>query len=337
MDKFPTSTALNHVKEKHLRAKLWIAVLLLLVATLSLPANAENIYGAPIRQVTIYLSPDISSAKLADAARGRELIILETTNGWVHVEAIIGQRQTDEAYIEQDVTKTITGWVQDQGVVRASTPNGDKILYGEAVDSEDQASRSHGRRGAAQDAMRLYYAVAEYFPTSPLAAEAMYRSADIRWQIERADIMSRPSAKEQDPTLRGHMDEHYMHEVMKKYPGTKWADLASFHLIENKICGDWEGEPKCPEKEADLYEKFAADHSQSSVAAEALYDAAVRYAALIQIYKTDEQTKKSDDSKAKAVATTQKVLAQFPQSDWAPRAQRLQYMIEQGIPTYGND
>jgi len=85
-----------------------------------------------------------------------------------------------------------------QSVIRASTPNGDKILYGEAVDSEDQASQRRGRRGAAQDAMRLYYAVAETFPKSPLAAEAMYRSADIRWQIEKTDVSVRPSARERE-------------------------------------------------------------------------------------------------------------------------------------------
>src|ERR1700690_1442737 len=116
--------------------------------------------------------------------RGREIIVLETSREWVHVEANL----TEE--------RTVTGWVLDQGVVRTSTPNGDSILFGEAVDSEDQASQRHGRRGAAQDALRLYYEVSQLFPTSPLAGEAMYRSADIRWQIEKADVMSRPSAHE---------------------------------------------------------------------------------------------------------------------------------------------
>ncbi len=54
--------------------------------------------------------------------------------------------------------------------------------------------------------MRLYYAVFEDFPSSPLAGEAIYRSADIRWQIEKADVMSRPSAKEQDAFLREGME-----------------------------------------------------------------------------------------------------------------------------------
>ena len=183
--------------------------------------------------------------------RGREIIVLETSREWAHVQANL----TEE--------RTITGWVLDKGVVRASTPNGDKILFGEAVDSEDQASRRHGRNGAAQDAMRLYYRVADYFPTSPLAGEAMYRSADIRWQLEKADVASRPSSRERESFLREGMEEKYMKEVIKKFPGTKWADLAAFHLIDNKLCGDWQGSSKCPVKEAEIYEKYATEHPQS--------------------------------------------------------------------------
>jgi hypothetical protein len=287
-------------------------------------AGADAVRGTPIRAASIYLSPDSSSNKLAEIDRGREVVVLETSRDWVHVEAAL----TEE--------KTITGWMLGKGVVGASTPNGDKILFGEAVDSEDQASQRHGRHGAAQDAMRLYYRTAEYFPSSPLAGEAMYRSADIRWQIDKADFMSRPSSKENDTWTREGMDEHFMKEVMKKFPGTKWADLAAFHLIDNKLCGDWQAASKCPEKEADIYEKYASEHPQSPAAAEALYDAAWRRSALIEIYKTEDQSKKSGESKGKAIALAQKAVAQAAQSDWGTRAQRLLFMIEQGIPTYGN-
>jgi len=297
----------------------------LLLSALSISASAQAVRGAPIRVVTIYLSPDMASARLGDIDRGREVIILETTPKWVHVEANL----TEE--------RIVTGWIPDQGVVRASTPNGDEVLFGEAVESEDEASRRNGRRGAAQDALRLYYDISQYFPTSPRAAEGMYRSADIRWQIDKADVMSRPSAKEQDPNLRTGMEEQYMKEVIKKYPGTKWADLAAFHLIENKLCGDWEAQAKCPEREAELYEKFASDHAQSSVTAEALYDAAYRRAALVDIYKNNDQGKKSDEARGKAVTIAQRVVTQFPQSDWAARAQRLLFMMQQGMPTFGNN
>src|SRR5712692_11109111 len=169
-------------------------ILIAAIVLLTIGARAAE-RGAMVRAGTIYLSPDRSSAKLGEIERGREVIILETSRDWLHAEANV----TEE--------RTITGWMLDKGVVRASTPNGDKILYGEGVDSEDQASQRRGRRGAAQDAMRLYYRVADYFPKSPLAGEALYRSADIRWQIEKSDVSARPSAKEREAFLREGMDE----------------------------------------------------------------------------------------------------------------------------------
>src|SRR3989449_3768817 len=297
---------------------------LLLIFFLLTGATFAAERGRLVRVGNLYLSPDASSAKLADVERGREVVILETSRDWLHVEANLSEE------------RAVTGWMLDKGVVRASTPNGDKILFGEAVDSEDQGSQRRGRRGAAQDAMRLYYRVSEYFPNSPLAGEAMYRSADIRWQIEKADVSSRPSAKARESFLREGMEEKYMKEVMKKFPGTKWADLAAFHLIDNKLCGDWQGVSKCPAKEAETYEKYANEHPQSPAAPEALYDAAWRYSALIEIYKTENDTKKSEESKNKAIALAQKVASQYGQNDWGARAQRLLYVVQQGIPTWGS-
>jgi hypothetical protein len=303
----------------------FLAMSVLLALTSAIPATAADYQrGAVVRVAQIYLSPDATSAKLAEMDRGREIVVLETSREWAHVQANL----SDE--------RTITGWVLDKGVIRASTPNGDKILFGEAVDSEDQATRRHGRNGAAQDAMRLYYCVSEYFPTSPLAGEALYRSADIRWQLEKADVSLRPSAREREAFLREGMEEKYMKEVIKKYPGTKWADMAAFHLIDNKLCGDWQGSSKCPVKESEMYEKYVAEHPQSPNAAEALYDAAWRWSALIEIYKTEEQPKKSVEAQAKATALAQKAASQTSSEDWATRAQRLLYLMEQGVPTYGN-
>ena len=292
---------------------------------LAQPATAADFQrGTVVRVAQVYLSPDVSSAKLAEMDRGREIIVLETSREWAHVEANLNEE------------RTVSGWVLDKGVIRASTPNGDKILFGEAVDSEDQATRRHGRNGAAQDAMRLYYRAAEYFPTSPLAAEAMYRSADIRWQLEKADVSTRPSSKERESYLREGMEEKYMKEVIKKFPGTKWADLAAFQLIDNKLCGDWQGSSKCPVKESEIYEKYASEHPQSPAVAEALYDAAWRWSALMEIYKTEEEPKKSEEAKGRAIALAQKVASQSSPANWVTRAQRLLYLIDQGVPTYGN-
>src|SRR5271163_4969629 len=180
-----------------------LRLMVVAVTLLSVAASAETVRGTPIRVGSIYLSPDSSSNKLADIDRGREVVILETSGDWLHVEAVL----TEE--------KIITGWMMKRFVVQGSTPNGDGIVFGEAVESEDQASQRHGRRGAAQDAMRLYNRVYDLFPASPIAGEALYRSADIRWQLEKADVMSRPSAKEEQAYFREGMNEEFMKLVIK--------------------------------------------------------------------------------------------------------------------------
>ena len=296
-----------------------------LLAFTSAAAGANYERGAVIRVAQVYLSPDASSAKLAEMDRGREIIVLETSREWAHVQANL----TEE--------RTITGWVLDKGVIRTSTPNGDKILFGEAVDSEDQASRRHGRNGAAQDAMRLYYRVADYFPTSPLAGEAMYRSADIRWQLEKADVASRPSSRERESFLREGMEEKYMKEVIKKFPGTKWADLAAFHLIDNKLCGDWQGLPKCPEMESGLYEKYAERYPDSPKAAEALYEATYRQGVLVEMYLVQEEKSRSQRAADAVQALATQMKQRYAQSDFTARAASIAYRVQQQIPVYGND
>lgn len=289
---------------------------------------AEYIHGACVRLAPMYLSPSTDSAHLGDVGRGREVVILEKSPGWLHVQANVAAKPTEE--------RIVSGWIVDRGIVLPTSPDAAKIIYGEAVDSEDEASRRRGRRGADLDALRLYYRVYDMFPTSPLAGQALYRAADIRWQLEKADIMTKPSAQEQDAYLRGEIDPEWMKLVMKKFPGTKWADLAAFEVLDNKMCGDWKGESRCPEKEADIYEKYANEHPQSTKAPEAMYDAAWRYSALIQIYKSEEDAKKSAEAKTKALNLAQKVASQYPGSDWGARALRLVYLIQQDVPTWGN-
>ena len=102
-----------------MRPKLIIIAALLLCVM----AAAETVRGTPIRVCSIYLSPDSASNKLAEIDRGREVVILETSGGWLHVEAVLSEE------------KAITGWMVNKGVVLGSTPNGDKIVFGEAVNS----------------------------------------------------------------------------------------------------------------------------------------------------------------------------------------------------------
>ncbi len=279
--------------------------------------------GVLMREAVVYLTPDAKSAKLGQAGRGREVAVLDRSREWI------------KGFITVGPGKDITGWILDKGVVLTSTPSGDRILFGEAVDSEAEASRRGGRKGAAEDAMRLYYRTADYFPSSPLAGEALYRAVDIRWQMDARDAKSRPSAKD-DPRYRPHIEEEFVREVKKKFPNTKWAAMAEFLKIDNKLCGDWQGQSKCPEKETEIYEEYVKDHPQSPKAPEALYLAAWRQAALIEIYKTENNPGRSAGARARGIALAQRIVAQHAESEWALRAARLAFALEQQVPLYGN-
>ena len=310
--------------------RIRIGVLVALAAALSCSAFAAIERGVIIREAIIYVAPDSSAAKLSNVGRGREVAVIERSGNWANVVATV------DVNPDEETERNVTGWVLDKGIITGATPDGDRIIFGEAVDSEAEASRRGGRKGAAQDAMRLYARVAEYFPSSPLAGEGAYRSADIRWQIEAIDASTRPSAKQSDPSLKYQIDEQYMKKVIKKFPGTKWADLAAYRLLDNKTCGDWAAEVKCPELEANLYMKYSDDHPQSPKTPEALYKAAWRYSALVVLYKSNNDGKKAADSQARAMSTAKRVMTQFPDNtDWASRAQRLLYMVQNNIPTYG--
>jgi hypothetical protein len=133
------------------------------------------------------------------------------------------------------------------------------------------------------------------------------------------------------------MDEEEMKKVLKFYPHTRQADLAAFELIDNKLCGDWQGQPKCPEKESDYYEKYASEHPDGPRTAQALYQAAWRLAVLVDMYGADGSDKKADSAKDHAREVAARLKDKFPQSDYAARAAALVFKLDQGIPVYGID
>ncbi len=307
---------------------IWVTL-----ATLPALSQQQKEQGTLIAEAEMYVSPDTSSEKLATATRGRNVVLVMERSKmagreWAHVLVVV------EVDLERQSERQISGWVPSSVLVTTATPNGDQIIYGEAVDSESQAEQRGGRKGAAEDAMRLYYRLYEYFPNSPLAGEALWRSSDIRWQREKFDARLRPSYREADASLREGMDEEFMKLVGKKFPHTKWSDLAAFDLIDNKLCGSWKGEIKCPEKESELYEKYAREHPQSPKAAEALYNAAWRQAVMVDMYKAAKENDKSEKAKRKSMELAQEIATRFADSDWGPQARELMYALQQGIPTY---
>ncbi len=306
---------------------LWLAM----AVTTAFTQDREQ--GTIISDVDMYVSPDTTAQRLARATRGRDVVLVmdrTTLSGkvWAHVLVVV------DVNLAQETARQISGWIPNTFLITTATKNGDQVVYGEAVDSENQAQIRGGRRGAAQDAMRLYYRLYEYFPNSPLAGEALWRAADIRWQLDKADEKLRPISREMDPGMRDPLDDQTMKLLIKKFPRTKWADLASFDLIDNKLCGSWKGETKCPDKEAELYEKYAREHPDSPKAAEALYNAAWRQAVLADMYNAQNERDKSAKARKKSQDLAQEITTRFPEGDWKPQAMELMHALQQGIPIY---
>src|SRR6478736_8597421 len=295
-------------------------LLLLLALAAANSFAADNDHGTLIREETLYASAGANSQKLSQVGRGIGLTVLGRANAdgqpWIKVSMAADQGP---------ISKEITGWVPAKTLVTASTVNGDQIVFGQGVDSERQAEERGGRKGAAEDALHLYSRVPDLFPGSPLAAEAMWRAADIRWELAKFD-----SVRSGTP-----MEEKYLKEVIAKFPQSKQAELAAFDLLEGKLCAEWRGQAECPEKESALYEQYAHEHPQSPKAAEALYNAAWRQAALVDIHRINNDRDKSEAARKKAMALAQEIQNQYPQGDWKPRALDLVYKLEQKITLYG--
>jgi len=297
--------------------------------------------ATPLRVSILYISPDTTAQKVDRVQIGREMVVAEKSGPWLRVYAntdIEEVREKDTPIFGHDETPPpISGWMEAKGVVVETTPGGDLVLMGEAANQESLASDPRGPINAAKSARLLYRRLVEMFPNSPQAPEAAWRAADILWQLQKADASSRPSAHEKEAYLRDQMDEEEMKKVIKYYPHTRQADLAAYELIDNKLCGDWQGQPKCPEKESEAYEKNAAEYPDGPRTAQALYQAVYRQAVLVDMYAADGSDKKSDGAKAHAHELAAKLKEHFAQTDSAWRAAALVYKLDEGVPVYGID
>jgi hypothetical protein len=326
-------------------ATRFVTVAVLLSGLIGLSALAQPVpqgeRATVIRVSSLYVAPDDTSQRVGQMTPGREMIISEHSGKWLRVFANTDVEEASEkdapVFGQEAAPPPVSGWTLAQGVVAANTPHGDAILFGEAASAEVSAAEPHAPTRAAQDARLLYRRLVDLFPQSPLNSEAMWRAADIRWQLQKADAFSRPSGREKDNLTREQIDDEEMKKIEKKLPGTRWADNAAWDRLDNKICGDWQGATKCPEKETEIYEKYAQEHPNGPHTAEALYDAVYRQAALVDLYKASENGKKAEASKAHAIALAGQLTSRFAQSDYAARASGLVYKLEQSIPVYGSD
>ena len=335
-----------------MKIRLVASITLALALLASLPAFAQKkpqqqvkpIAGpraAALRVSILYVAPDPSSEKVDRVQIGREMVVAEKSGPWLRVYAntdIEEVRGKDAPVFDtNDTPPPVSGWMEAKGVVIETTPNGDQILMGEAANQESLASDPRGPANAAKSARLLYRRLVEMFPNSPLVPEAAWRAADDLWQLQKADAASRSSAKERDPYMRDQMDEEELKKVIKYYPHTRQADLAAFELIDNKLCGDWQGSPKCPEKESEIYEKYATEFPDGPRTAQALYQAVYRQAVLKDMYAADGSDKKADEAHHRAQDLVTHMRDKFPQSDYTWRAGTLVFKLDQGVPVYGID
>ena len=294
-----------------------------------------------LRVTILYVSPDTNTQKVDRVQIGREMVVSEKNDDWLRVYANtdIEELQDKDApeFGHDDTPPPISGWMQAKGVVIETNPNGDQILMGEAANQEALAADPKGPVNAPQSARLLYRRLTEMYPNSPLVPEAAWRSADIQWQIQKHDAASRPSAHEKEAYMRDQMDEDELKKVIKRYPQTRQAALAGYELIDNKLCGDWQGTTKCPENEAEVYEKYAAEFPDGARTAQALYQAVYREAALVDLYGADGNQKKADQAKALAKDLAARLKEKFPQTDSCWKAGALVYKLDEGIPVYGID
>ena len=295
-----------------------------------------------LHNAEVYVTADADAQKIALVTPGHEVVVIDHNGPWVRVFANTdipekGSEDEEPLISNEDNVVPASGWIRDKGIVTPSTPNGDQILFGAADNLEDEAEQPHAPKDAATQAHLLYARVADYYPDSPLAPQAAWRSADVRWQMEKRDNSSLPSAKEQESYLRPQLYEGSMKKIMKQYPGSPEAALAAYDLIDNKLCGDWQGLPKCPEMESSLYEKYARQFPDGPKSAEALYNAAYRQGVLVEMYLVEDSKKRSDAAIANTRAIADELAKQYPKSDYTARAAAIAFRVAQGIPVTGND
>ncbi len=339
-------------------ARLILSLLLSILLVAQVPAQRSkqdkasgydrSARATVLHEANVYIAPDADAQKISLVTPGHEVVIVERNGPWVRVFANTDVETRSDAadhpesvdidptHNEDNVTPA-SGWIRDKGIVNPSTLNGAAILYGAAATLEEEASEPAAPKNAALQAHLLYARVPDYFPASPLSPEAAWRAADVRWQLEKHDVSSLPSAKEQEAYLRPQIYEAEMKKLIKTYPGTQYAARAAYALLDNKLCGDWQGLPKCPEMESGLYEKYAAQFPDGPRTAQALYNATYRQGVLVTMYTVEENRKRAEQAAARTQALAAQLAQKFPNSDYAARAASLAFRVAQGIPITGND
>ncbi|MGH9481614.1 MAG: hypothetical protein ACRD1L_05930 [Terriglobales bacterium] len=293
--------------------KLWLALAL----AAALGAQAAPLQKAvSLEPAAIYLGPDATSAKVGALRPGMD----------IGIQAVSG----DFAQIFAGATG-ISGWIPNQGYARLDDPAAPEVIFGAAVNYENQAEDAAGEQQAANDAARLYFSIYSDFPAAARAAEALYRSAEIPWELKLSQEPRRRS-----PSERLFPDDSALRRVASKFPGTPWAARAQYQLlVEHFTCGDWVEKPECVEKEFNAYQDYVKKYPVSPVAAQAAYDALYRAAIAWTLYRAPGAH--HDDGKARnfarQVSSGADAMARlYPATDWTAQAALLAFKVDHNTP-----
>ena len=289
-----------------------------------------------LHTANLYVTPDTSTPPMATVTPGHEVVVLQHNGAWVNVFANTDEKEDADSKPEYEDPGTnpdpSSGWIRDKGIVGPQTPHGDLLIYGAAAELEAQAMQPSPPKGAAEAAHFLYARVSDYFPTSPLAAESAFRAADIRWQLEKLDNSTLPSAHEANNYLRPQLYEDDLKRVMKNYPESPFAARAAFDLLDNKLCGDWQGLPKCPEQEVILYMKYADRYPNGPKSAEALLQRGVpRRRARDDVHGGRESQAPPTPRRKPANRSPTRCARCIRSPDYTARAASIAFRVAQGI------
>jgi hypothetical protein len=226
--------------------------------------------------------------------------------------------------------------MESKGIVIETTPNGDQILMGEAANQESLASDPRGPPTPPKAPACSIAAWLKCSPTPRSCPSRMARRRHPQWQLQKADASTRPSAKERDPYMRDQMDEDELKKIIKLYPHTREADLAAFELIDNKLCGDWQGSPKCPKKKP----SSTRNTPPNSLTAPAPRRPSTR-PSTARPSSTTCLPPTAATRKPTRPTTTPKTLASTSQtssrSPITPASRAIVFKLDQGVPVYGID
>ena len=289
---------------------------ILLFALLAVAAAAQAVplqKAVALTAATVYVSPDLHSTPVGSVQPG-DAVAIQATDGAL-----------------DEVFTGVSGWMLDAGVLRLDTPNAARILFGAAVKLENDAENDSGATPEAQGASHLYLAVYNNFPHSPLAPAALYRGAEIEFQLKLAQM-----PRHLTPGAAFFPRAHDLQQVESKFPHTPWAARAAYHLLARQFnCGDWTDYPSCAEKGIGVYQDYANKYPSGPYAAEAAYDSLYRAGIAWTLYRAPGKHHNAGKARkyAALVATdAARMQSLYPDSDWTAQAALVAYNVARHTP-----